>query len=395
MKKLILASSIALMGSTAAHAVDIKAGDWTVSVGGIVNAYYTQVSCSGSQVGGIALADQGLGCGGNGTKTTIGNGLLPSGLIVSAKTTQNGYDIGSTIGIMTATSTNSGVGQNSVVDVRQGFFTLGNAAMGTFKLGRDYGIFGSNAILGDMTLLGAGSPNRATQQGRVTLGHIGAGYSYLGTYGQIGYSSPALGDGLKIDAALVSPVDASPFTSSNSPQLQVQLSGSGAGFKGWLGAKTQKFNGAAAVAPTFGTQFTLGTPGSAGVSDFTMSGAEAGASYSAGALGLLANVQGGKGLGILTDGDQGNTKSVNYFLQGTFKVTEQTKLGLNYGQSKNRDQTTGSGNLKSNQNVTAGVYHAITPSITLVGEIGQTKSRGFDGNESRLKGASLGGIYFF
>ena len=47
MKKIILASGIALMGSTAAHAVDIKAGDWTVSVGGIINAYYTQVSCSG------------------------------------------------------------------------------------------------------------------------------------------------------------------------------------------------------------------------------------------------------------------------------------------------------------------------------------------------------------
>ena len=37
--------TIAAVGQ--AQAVDIKAGDWTVSVGGIVNAYYTQVSCSG------------------------------------------------------------------------------------------------------------------------------------------------------------------------------------------------------------------------------------------------------------------------------------------------------------------------------------------------------------
>lgn len=376
MKKIILASSIALMGSTAAHAVDIKAGDWTVSVGGIVNAYYTQVSCSGSQVGGIALADKGLGCGGDGSKSTIGNGLLPSGLIVSAKTKQNGYDIGSTIGIMTATSTSSGVGQNSSVDVRQGFFTIGNAGMGTFKLGRDYGIFGSSAILGDMTLLGAGSPNRATQQGRVTLGHIGAGYSYLGTYGQIAYASPVSG-GVQVNAALVSPVDAAPYTSGSSPQFQGQVSFSQDGFKGWIGGKSQKFNG------------------TGGAADFTMNGGEVGGSFTSGPVAVLANVQTGKGLGILTDGDQADTKSINYFLQGTFKATEQVKVGLNYGQSKNRDNTLATGGLKSNSNVTAGVYYSITPSITLVGEIGQTRSKGFAGTESRLNGGSIGGIYFF
>ena len=113
MKKIILASSIALMGSTAAHAVDLKAGDWTVSIGGIVNAYYTQVSCSGDAVGGLALGDKGLGCGGKGNRTTIGNGLLPSGLITSVKSRQGDYDVGGTIGIMTATSTDSAIGSNS------------------------------------------------------------------------------------------------------------------------------------------------------------------------------------------------------------------------------------------------------------------------------------------
>lgn len=376
MKKIILASSIALMGSTAAHAVDLKAGDWTVSVGGIVNAYYTQVSCSGDTVGGIALADRALGCGGKGNRTTIGNGLLPSGLIVSVKSTQGAYDVGGTIGIMTATSTDSAIGANSAVDVRQGFFTFGNSSMGTFKLGRDYGIFGSGAILGDMTLLGTGAPIRATQQGRVTLGHIGAGYSYLGTYGMIAYSSPSSG-GVKFDVALVSPVDAAPFTSGSSPQIQGQVSVGQNGFKGWLGAKSQKFDGTA-------------TNG-----DFTMTGLEAGASYTAGPLGLLANVQGGKGLGILSDGDQGDTKSLNYLLQGTYKATEKAKLGLSFGESKNRDRNALTGNLESNSNLTAGLYYSITPSITLVGEIGQTRSKGFNGASSRLNGASLGGIFFF
>ncbi len=376
MKKIILASSIALMGSTAAYAVDIKAGDWTVSVGGIVNAYYTQVSCSGAAVGGLALADKGLGCGGKGNRTTIGNGLLPSGLITSVKSKQGDYDVGGTIGIMTATSTDSAIGANSAVDVRQGFFTFGNGSMGTVKLGRDYGIFGSSAILGDMTLLGAGSPNRATQQGRVTLGHIGAGYSYLGTYGQVAYTSPAT-NGVSVSAALVSPVDAAPFTSGSTPQFQAQVSFGQDGFKGWVGAKTQKFDG-------------TGT-----TSDFTMSGAEVGGSFTSGAFAVLGNIQSGKGLGILSDADQGNTKSTNYFLQGTYKATPQVKLGLNYGQSKNNDQNALTGNLKSNQNFTGGVYFAITPSITLVGELGQTRSKGFNGASSHMNGGSFGGIFFF
>ena len=379
MKKIILASGIALMGSTAAHAVDIKAGDWTVSVGGIVNAYYTQVNCSGSQVGGTALADRALGCGGRGKRTTIGNGLLPSGLITSVKTHQGDYDIGGTIGIMTSTATDSAIGTNSQVDVRQGFFTLGNDRIGTFKLGRDYGIFGSNAILGDMTLLGAGSPNQATQKNRVTLGHIGAGYTYLGTYGMVAYTSPVM-SGMKIDVALVSPVNSlSGFDSAASPQVQGQLSYAQEGLKTWVGAKSQNF-----VAEN-----------SATARNFTMSGAEIGASYTTGPFGVLANLQGGKGLGILADGDQGDTKSTNYFIQGTYKVAPLVKLGLNYGKSKNRDRTAGSGNLQTNENVTGGVYYSITPSITLVGELSQTKSKGFDGASSRLNGGSFGGIFFF
>lgn len=381
MKKLLLLSGIAVLANSAAYAVDLKAGDWTVSVGGIVNAYYTQISCSGGTVGGLALADRALGCGGRSNRTTIGNGLLPSGLITSVKSRQGDYDVAGTIGIMTATSSDSAIGTNSNVDVRQGFFSFGNERIGTVKLGRDYGIFGSNAILGDMTLVGVGSPNRATQANRVTLGHIGAGYTYLGTYGMIAYASP-VSSGIKLDAALVSPVTNGPlgvgYDSGSSPQVQAQLSIVESALKGWVGAKTQKFSG---TDPDH--------------HDFTMAGFEVGGSYAAGPFGVLANFQTGKGLGILSDADQGNTKSHNYFLQGTFKATEQVKLGLNYGLSKNRDRTADSGNLESNANLTAGVYFALTPAITLVGEIGQTRSKGFAGESSRMHGASVGGIFFF
>ncbi|MFX8012293.1 hypothetical protein ABTK70_20230, partial [Acinetobacter baumannii] len=60
---ILIAALLATAGS--AHAADFKAGEWDLSVGGIVNAYYTHTSCSGSQaVTGLALASQALGCAG-------------------------------------------------------------------------------------------------------------------------------------------------------------------------------------------------------------------------------------------------------------------------------------------------------------------------------------------
>lgn len=115
-------------------------------IGGIINAFYTRTHCSGSQnVGGLALASQALGCGGVDGRTVIGNGLLPNALITSAKSRQEGYDVGATLMIGAATASESAIGNNSNVDVRQGFLTVGDADMGTFKLGRHYGLFGQAA----------------------------------------------------------------------------------------------------------------------------------------------------------------------------------------------------------------------------------------------------------
>nr|WP_315222947.1 porin [uncultured Duganella sp.] len=385
MKTVVMLGALAIAATQGARAADFKASDWNVSLGGIVNAYYTQVSCSGDAVGGLALGGKALGCGGEKDRTTIGNGLLPNGLVTSATSRQGDYDVKALIGIYNATATDSAIAVNSGVDVRQAYFTFGNDRMGTVKLGRDNGIFGATAIFADMTLIGTGAPVQATQRGRVTLGHIGAGYSYVGYYGQIAYSAPksSLG-GFGLDAALVSPVADTPivaapvYTAKTSPQFQAQVSYAADGFKTWLGAKSQKFS---ATAP--------------GVRDFTMAGVEAGASYQAGALGVLANFQGGRGLGILSDADQGDTRSKAYFVQATYKPADKVKLGLSYGISRNDDDTAGTFGLKSNANLTGGVYWSLTSAITLVGEVGQTRSKAFTGAEARMNGASLGGIIFF
>lgn len=371
------------LAATQAGAVEIASGEWTVDVGGIVNAYYTATSCSGDAVGGPALAGKALGCSGENHKTTIGNGLLPSGLITKFKTVQDGIELGGTVGIMVHTATTSGIAANSAVDVRQAFFTIGTAEAGTLKIGRDYGIFGANAILGDMTLLGAGAPVQATQRGRVTLGHIGAGYTYLDHYGQISYVSPVLGGGFTFSGGVMSPVDTGPFVSKAYPQFQAQLAWAGGnGFKAWVGVKSQKFYGA----------------GHSG-GNFTENAGEIGASYAGGPFGLLVNYQEGRGIGILSDGDQGDVKGRNYLVQGTYALSEKLKFGLNYGESRTKDNNSynyllNSG-FKSNANATGGLYYKLTKSVTLVGEFGRTESKDYLGQTAKLWGGSLGGIVFF
>ncbi|MEK8049949.1 porin [Ideonella sp. DXS22W] len=376
-RQLRLAALPLLLAAGATQAADFKAGDWTLSVGGIVNAYYTSVSCSGSQaVTGLALGAEGLGCGGKSGATTIGNGLLPNALITSVKGKQDGLDIGATLMIGAAVSSSDSIGNNNNVDVRQGFFTIGSASAGTVKLGRDYGLFGANAILSDMTLLGVGAPVQATQGNRVTLGHIGAGYSYLGHYGQIAYALPAMG-GLSLSVAAMSPVNAfanADATAGRSPQLQAQASYALGGGKLWAAAKSQPFKGTATKA------------------GFTMSGVEVGGSAAIGNFGLLANLQKGKGLGVLADGDNGDQKQTNWVLQGTVTL-DKLKLGLSVGETR-LDGGTGT-DLKKNANTTLGAYYSLTKSVTLVGELSSTSSKSAAGNTAKLSGVALGGILFF
>ncbi len=52
---------------------------------------------------------------------------------------------------------------------------------------------------------------------------------------------------------------------------------------------------------------------------------------------FLANVEAGNGIGILADGDQGDVSGLNYLLQGTYKFSDKSKVGVSYGMSKNDD----------------------------------------------------------
>jgi predicted porin len=240
-----------------------------------------------------------------------------------------------------------------------------------------------------MTIQGVGAPVQATQRGRVALGHIGAGYAYPNHYGQVVYSAPTvLPYGIGVDVGLMSPVADTPivadprYSARSSPQVQAQLTGTYGPVKGWFGYKTQHFE---AVDRTPGALFT----------DTRMNAVEVGITTDYEQFSFLANFQKGKALGIASDADQGNVKSTHYLLQGVWKANDKLKVGLNWGESKNNDNGPGTGGLEKNTNVTLGAYYALTKAITLVGELGQTRSHPFNGGSVHMNGISVGGFFSY
>src|SRR5205809_5413492 len=207
---LAAAAALALGSACAAHAeIGFKAGEWDLSFSGNVNGFATWNTCDTKAVS----VQGGLACNRvspNGDKEqAIESGLLPSALVFSAKSRQSSLDIGVTIGFYPGISSSAtgkgGIGRSDI-DARQNFLTFGDKSWGTVKVGRDIGLFGSDAILADMTLLGVGS-GAAFGGGNTTLGRIGVGYIYTDWIPQISYSSPKYG-GFQYSAGLFQGVDA-------------------------------------------------------------------------------------------------------------------------------------------------------------------------------------------
>jgi predicted porin len=165
----------------------------------------------------------GLATVGNHASNAIRGGLLPSSIQVGISTNQNGLDIGAYFGVYiggnniepTAVNANGTGSPFSLgtpgVDFRQVFGTIGTPWWGTVKIGRDIGIFASDAILNDLTLFGVGTPAGNLRPNNTTLGRIGIGYIYTDFMPQITYKSPTWG-GLTFWVAAMTPLDVLPFS---------------------------------------------------------------------------------------------------------------------------------------------------------------------------------------
>jgi hypothetical protein len=165
----------------------------------------------------------GLATVGNHPSNAIRGGLLPSSIQVGISTNQNGLDIGAYFGvyvggnniepnIVNANGNGSPFGLGTPgVDFRQVFGTIGTPWWGTVKIGRDIGIFASDAILNDLTLFGVGSPRNNLAPANTTLGRIGVGYIYTDFIPQVTYKSPTWG-GFTFWVSAMTPMDELAFS---------------------------------------------------------------------------------------------------------------------------------------------------------------------------------------
>jgi len=146
----------------------------------------------------------------------IRSGLLPSALVLDLATNQMGYDLGFTLGLYTGgnnirvglLNANSGGAAVALgtpgVDLRQVFGTIGAPNLGSIKIGRDIGLFASDAIINDFTLFGAGTIAGNASPSNTSLGRIGFGYVYADWIPQVTYTTPDF-YGFTVSAGLFSP----------------------------------------------------------------------------------------------------------------------------------------------------------------------------------------------
>ncbi len=406
-----MAAAVSVMTPAAARAVEVKAGAWDLSFSGNVNAFATYQVCGVNPViGGVPLA-----CGkikDSPNQFSIESGLLPSALVLGAKTRAYDVDTAATLGLypgLHVSDTRTGVGSNNnfSIDVRQLFLTLGDKSWGTVKLGKDLGLFGSDVILSDMLLLGVGAGSHNSLNHNVTLGHIGSGYLYADWIPQVAYTTPSF-SGLEVTVALVEGFGAnndngltgfliaSPDLRNDTPGVQGRVSYDFAGpapGRAWVGVMYQR---AKLNAPPTNPSLT------------SVAG-EAGLKVNVSGLGALGYGYIGDGVGttlmgldatpgMVTGDSIDRRKSYGFFGQLTYKIPN-TKLrpGVSYGRSF-LDLASGEVNpdfLRSNAVATAALFYAVTDGLTLTAEYDHVRSTSQAGALARSNSAALGGIIFF
>lgn len=401
--KLAVASALVAAASSANAGIIIPAGDWTLDIGGVVNAYYTHTRFSGDT--GAGTGPLGLGDGSAENSANITTGLLPNYLSVSGKTRQNDIDVGFTISINPGASTVASGRQSAQQENRQAFLTFGDKSWGSIKLGKDLGIYASDAILNDMTLLGVGSGAGSLAGNTTTLGRIGSGFMYADWKSQVAYSSPNW-NGFSFTVGLTQAWNAQGDTYSTrraegqtayEGKASYEWTGDVAG-KVWASAISQKVEGL--------SNATDLTPNTVTSTSDRANAWDVGTTVNVAGFGLTGYYGQGKGIGQtlqLLDGFDANGKrrdSDQWYLQATYALPGVgTKLGVSYGESTLDGNSVDTFDEVEDSMWTVGAYHPLTKHLNLVAEYSQSERQvdlavGGDA-EAKAKTISLGAILFF
>ena len=433
--KLAVAGAVLSAASIANAGVIIPAGEWTMDINGNVNnfAIIENSDNTAAIAGGIATT---AGTTGTPDRASQNTGLLPAWLGFTGTTRQNDLDVSFTISFQPGTSTRNTLAGGGATENRQAFITFGDKSWGSVKIGKDLGIYGSDAILSDMTLLGVGGTGLLGAIGNgttTTLGHIGTGYMYADWKAQIAYTTPNM-NGFQATVGIIQPwntlnlggdqlttaaiVDANaPTAVGASAGLAAIANGASAGTAGahesfgfeakasysmdmgkiWVGYITQDVDSL----QTNGNNATLGNR------DNDAYSAEIGATMNFGNASLTGYYYTGEGAGttgFLMDGfdSAGNSRdSDGAFVQATYVIPAGTKVGVSYGRSDldatATDVANAVGIVSRNEMWTVGAYHPLTKHLNLVAEYNDTTTESMLGTvaDNESDSISVGAILFF
>lgn len=392
--KLAVAGAVLSAATVANAGIIIPAGEWTIDLNGNVNAYASWYdaddAAANAVTGGLAGTQD---ANGNDTSASIGTGLLPSWLGVTGTTRQNDLDVSFTISIQPGASDNGYTGDGatttkssaSSVLSRQAFLTFGDASWGSVKLGKDLGIFASDAILNDMTLLGVGSGGAVSGSGlNSTNGGIGTGYIYAAWKGQVAYTTPNM-NGFQATVGITNPnqgIDS--ITYQDGFGIEAKAHYAFPAGKVWVSGASYERDEATAA------------------NSYDVTVMDIGATVNVGNLALTGYFYSGEGAGTTFLGSNGATggqerDSDGGYIQATYVIPSGTKLGASYGVS-NLDLAAGeaaSALVEENKRWTVGAYHPLTKHLNLVAEFTDLTSESHNDLTNDSTKVSLGAILFF
>jgi predicted porin len=419
-----------------AHAVDVKAGNWDLSFSGNVNAFATYTVCGVGGAGGpnsdVILGQACTRAKDSPTGTfAVESGLLPSAFVFTAKTRAYDLDVSATVSFwpgLHVSDTRTGLASSEFsADIRQNFLTFGDASWGTIKLGKDLGLFGADAILSDMTLLGigggtAGAADIAVKNHNVTIGHIGTGYLYADWIPQVTYISPNFG-GAQLSIAVIEAFKTTVAAGSDAVAAVRDDAG----------------NVITPAVPAVAAQVTQAyLPGVQAKLTYDLTGPVSGRVWAggvyyntelnnpardnpkldsvAGELGVKLNVSGlqpmiygyyGKGIGTFAfdvgaatvdaNGDPQGRTSYGWLAQVQYQIPgTKFRPGISWGMSYlNQEAGDPDALMHWNGMGTVALFYQATDTLTLVAEFDHVRARNWAGGEAKHNSGGLGAIIFF
>ncbi|MGQ8364467.1 porin [Glaciecola sp. 1036] len=378
-KKTALSAGLLFSTTFSASAVTLSNKGWDFSFNGFLNTHAVYVDCdSGSAV----VAGNALLCLGE-NATSVSNGYSPASFSFSAKTEKQGWTLKATLAIEPGNTDNTAFNGSGDNKAYRAFFDVSHADYGSLKAGRDYGVFGIDIVLEDMSLGGVGASASVRTPLNTSLGGAGYGYIFTDRLSQITYSY-STASGVDMAIGIYQPLDLISF--------------GGNGYTGDTGSSRFGVHGklrfnfdSGYVSTTFINQDVQTS-----FNDYSASAIDVTGAIDIGKTHLVASAYSSKGMGyygLLIDAadTQVNPRdSDGWFLQATH-ILGNTKVGVNYGQS-NVDLTEldTSVQVAEQTKATFGVYHPVMDIFTLAFEASAIKAENHAGDDLSNSAISIG-----